>query len=161
MKKTILFILLSVFALSSFADFRFRVNAINDNNTGWEDMDYSAPGTTDYVYATYKKVDPELSEEENYSSITVSIYNKTTKKESNVNWAYWKSTNTGTQSSGRNHEGRYYKLTKYPNATFCAEDGTTRNAIVWVYYFPSRKIYNIAINLLDCGRVVRTFWYKN
>ena len=166
MRKTILLVLLGVFSISSFADFRIRVNAMQRDDDGWEEMDYSAPDATNYVYAVYKKVDPELSGEEKYSSITLSAYNKkTNKKESDVCWAYWRSTNLGSKFSGRDAQGRYYTCTRYKNTLF--DDGTagtfnTYNTVVYVYYYPSTKVYNIRIDLVDCnGRTLGTVWYKN
>ena len=150
-----------MFTLSSFADFKFKVNATQDNADGWEQFDYS--DAVNYAYLIYKKVDPVLSDNVKYSSITLSGYNKkTNKKESDVCWAYWRSTYLGTKSSGRDGEGYYYTCTTYKNAQY-TENGTTHNAVVYVSYYPSTKIYNVCIGIVNnyTGRIVQRVWYKN
>lgn len=161
MKRTILFIILSVFTLSSFADFKFKVNATQDNMDGWMQMDYS--DTENYVYVVYRKIDPVLSDNVKYSSITLSGYNKKTgKKDYDGAWAYWRSAYLGIKSSGINHEGRYYTCTTYKNAEY-THDGTTHNAIVEIYYFPKVKIYNVCIGIVNnyTGRIIQRLWFRN
>ena len=162
MKKAILFTLLVVFSISSFADFMFKVYAAQDNDYGWVRVD-SAYGVT-HAYIVYRKVDPKISKNKKYSSITLSGYDvnsKGVKLRYDGSWAYWKSTNTGTKSSGR-AQGYYYTCTTYKNAEYLDENGIHK-AIVEVYYFPKTKVYNVCICIVNnyTGRIIQRLWYKN
>ena len=79
MKKTILFILLSVFTVSSFADFRVKAVAHQANSEGWEAFDYSNP-QMEYRYIVYRKYDAQLSTDTKNSSISLETRDRKTKK---------------------------------------------------------------------------------